>query len=263
LTLIAACDPGKNDSTDGSSTSSSTSSSTDPTESADPTDSTGATESPDPTESTGATESPDPTDSTGATDATASSTSPNTSDPDTSGTTGPDEDEFGFICVELAKAESEESDPFAGTATIYLTLEYESCLNDFYTETHPEYAGGPEGTAVLEEWVGRLCSEPVAGALVACEVDGFEQNLPDGAPAQFTVVYKALDAAQIDGRTLLWGPAPLAEFAGCEPTARAVSVLGFPDGGGPLWSAQTWENPVGLVKSEASGCIQVAVAKAP
>jgi hypothetical protein len=185
--------------------------------------------------------------------------------PDTTGTTGTEADEFGFICVELAKAESEESDPFAGTATIYLTLELESCLNDFYT-THPEYMEGPEGTALAAEWADRLCSESVAAGVVSCAVDQFEYNMSEGHPIQIGVVYKVLDAAQIDGRTLLWGPAPLAELAGCEPTARLtapVSLQGFPDGGGPLWSAQSWENPVGVVKSEASGCIKVAVAKTP
>lgn len=251
LTLIAACNPGKNDTDDGPSSSSSSSSTSSASGSSGSTD---------------ATESTDAADATGGTDASDASTSPNSSDPmpstsGTSGTTGPDADEFGFICVELVKAESEESDPFAGTTMIILTLEYESCLTDFYTVTHPEYfVEGEEGTAVFAEWVGRLCSEPVAPALVACEVAQFAFNIAK-PPFQMTVEYKALDAAQIDGRTLLWGPAPLAELAGCEPTARLVNVAGY--GGEQLWSAQSWDNPVGTVKSEASGCIQVAVAKMP
>lgn len=253
--LIAACNPEKNDTEDASSTSSSTTAestgATDPTDGSDPTES---------TDGTGATES---TDATGATEP-PSTTSSNPSEPPPE-TTGSEADAFGFVCVELARAESEESDPFAGTDTIYLTLELEPCLNDFY-QTHPEYSDGPEGLAVLEEWRNRLCSESLAPGLVACEVDHFETNMGDGVPTRITVAYKALDAAQIDGRTLLWGPAPLAELAGCEPKARftsPVSLQGFPENGGPLWSAQTWEDPSALVKSEASGCIQVAVAKAP
>ncbi|MCY1007797.1 hypothetical protein OV079_20015 [Nannocystis pusilla] len=257
MTLITACNPGKNDTEDGSSTSSSTSSAS----TADPTGSTGATDPTDaidPTESTESTESTDGNDPTSTT--TSSSSEP---PPDTTGTTGSEADEFGFVCVELAKAESEESDPFAGTDTIYLTLELEPCLNDFY-QSHPEYVDGPEGLAVLDEWRARLCSEAVAPGLVSCEVDHFETNMSEGVPIQFTVAYKVLDAAQIDGRMLLWGPAPLAELAGCEPKAKLttpVSVQGFPENGGPLWSAQSWENPVGLVKSEADGCIKVHVAK--
>ncbi|MCY0995175.1 hypothetical protein OV203_49065 [Nannocystis sp. ILAH1] len=254
MTLLAACAPGKNDTDDDSSTSSSTSSAStaDPTESTDATDPTDATESTESTDATGTTEPPSTTTS-----------NPTEPPPETTGTTGSEADEFGFICVELAKAESEESDPFAGTDTIYLTLELDPCLNEFY-QTHPEYVDGPEGTAVLEEWRGRLCSETVAPGLVSCEVDHFETNMGEGVPTQFTVAYKVLDAAQIDGRTLLWGPAPLAELAGCEPKARLTTpfgVQGFPENGGPLWSAQSWENPVGLVKSEANGCIKVHVAK--
>lgn len=252
LTLIAACGPGKNDTDDDTSTSSSTSSAS----TADPTDATGVTESPDPTDATAATESTDA--------ASTTHSNPSEPPPDTTGTTGTETDEFGFICVELAKAENEESDPFAGTDTIYLTLELEPCLNDFY-QAHPEYVDGPEGLAVLEEWRGRLCSETVAPGLVSCEVDHFETNMGEGHPIQFTVAYKVLDAAQIDGRTLLWGPAPLAELAGCVPKARLTtpaSLQGFPENGGPLWSAQSWTDPSALVKSEASGCIRVNVAKA-
>ncbi|WP_434416905.1 hypothetical protein [Nannocystis pusilla] len=213
------------------------------------------------------TDSPDPTaatESTESTDATSTTHSnPSEPPPDTTGTTGTEADEFGFVCVDLVKADSEDNDPFAGTATIFLTLELAPCLHDFY-QTHPEYVDGPEGLAVLEEWRSRLCSESTAPGLVPCEVDHFETNMGEGVPTQFTVAYKVLDAAQIDGRTLLWGPAPLAELAGCEPKAKLttpVGVQGFPENGGPLWSAQSWENPIGLVKSEANGCIKVHVTK--
>lgn len=260
MTLIAACTPDKND-TDSSTSSSTSSSSTDATGPTDATVSTDATDATDPTASTDATDATDSTDATGS----ASSADPSDTMPGTTGTTGGEEDEFGFICVELVRAESEESDPFVGTASISLTLELDPCLRDFYTEAHPEYVSGPEGLAVLEEWRDRLCSEPVVGGLVSCEVDQFEFGLAEEAPATLGVVYNVLDAAQIDGRMLLWGPAPLAELAGCEPKARLttpLNLVGFPENGGPLWSAQSWDNPVGLVKSEASGCIKVQVAKA-
>jgi len=246
LTLLAACAPGKSDTDDDASTASSTSSAS----------------------AAASTDATDATDATGGTDATDANEATTHSDPsgpppETTGTTGSEADQFGFICVELAKAESEESDPFADTATILVTLELDPCLHDFYTETHPEYVNGPEGTAVFDEWLPRLCSEEVAPGLVPCKLELLEFGKGEGVPMQITMVYRALDAAQIDGRMLLWGPAPLAELAGCEPTARLTTpagVQGFPENGGPLWSAQSWEDPIGLVKSEASGCIKVHVA---
>lgn len=248
---LAACGPGKHDTDDGSSSTSSS------TTASSPTDATGSTDASSPTDATGSTGA---TDATGTAETTQGPTSNGTTGtPDT--TTGGEADQFGFICVVLKKAESEESDPFVGTEMIRLTLDYEACLSEYYS-THPGQVNNAE---VFGAWVDRLCSEPVDAPLVACEVDTFEQGFPDGGPSYMAVQYKVSDAAQIDGRTLLWGPAPLAATAGCEPTAKftvAGSATGFSQGP-PVWTAQSWVNPVGTVHSEATGCIEVAVARVP
>src|SRR5690606_27279163 len=48
----------------------------------------------------------------------------------------PEVEEFGFACLELVQAASEEQNPFMNTAKIRVTLRYEDCLIEYYTQKH-------------------------------------------------------------------------------------------------------------------------------
>jgi hypothetical protein len=189
----------------------------------------------------------------------------------------PDEptEEFGFTCIELLQAESEEENPFLGTAEIKATLRYEPCLIDYYTKLHvEERLDAPEGRETFERWRERLCNEGVTDPLVPCEVesiDSFGQQLIDAGMSsvyQMTITYKVTDASLIRGRNLLWGPGPTESFAECQMGQKPFVYLALPgdiiglDGAGkPLWQVLSYSNPRGIMQRNTAGCIQVEIAK--
>lgn len=185
-----------------------------------------------------------------------------------------DPEEFGFACIELLQAESEEENPFLGTAAIKATLRYEPCLVEYYTQKHvEERIDAPEGRETFERWRERLCSESVSDPLVPCEVesiDSFTQQLVDADPPinQMTITYKVTDASLIRGRSLLWGPGPVEAFADCQMGQKPFVFLALPgdiigvDGAGkPIWQALSWSSPRGVMQRNTAGCIQVEIAK--
>lgn len=214
------------------------------------------------------------TDGKPTTDAEPITTSDTTDDEPTTteGTTtgGPEEEPFGFVCLRVLKADNAEGDPFVGTAQIDVTLKYNACLTGYYRERHPEHAlAAEEGAAIVEAWRARLCHEPVASELVACDVDSlasFEQVLGDDATGQMTITYEITDPAQIDGRLLLWGPGPVAAAAECPmgqlPTVRPTlpsDVLGRNAEGQVVWQMQSWDFSDPLFGHDAAGCIEAFV----
>jgi hypothetical protein len=209
-------------------------------------------------------EEPTTTDDAPTTDATTSTTS---GEPTTTGTTGPEGEPFGFVCMDVLKAESVEGDPFAGTAKIRITLKYDQCLIDYYTKRHPEHRfDAPEGAAIVDEWRARLCSE-LPDSLVPCEVESLAQTFEEGiSKFEMAVTYQIGDPARIDGRLLLWGPGPVDAVAECEgqlPSVRMTlptDLVGLDAEGGVLWAAQSWSNPVSVFKNDAAGCIEVSAA---
>lgn len=186
-------------------------------------------------------------------------------------------EEFGFTCVDLLQAESEEVDPFPGTTEIRLTLRYDQCLIDYYTAKHTEQRlDGTEGPETFERWRERLCSEPVADPLVACEItdlSAFQQTLQESGTTmvyQMTISYKIKDSSQIRNRTLLWGPGPLEAYAECESGQRPYvklalpsDVIGINKEGKTIWSAESWSNPLGVMQLTSGGCIEAEIKGAP
>jgi hypothetical protein len=186
-----------------------------------------------------------------------------------------DVESFGFACVRLSQADGqsfvstqpeEDDDRFAGTAEIRLTLRYETCLADYYV-AHPEQAsGGDQGSAIFKAWRPRLCNEPVVDSLVACEVTSISQSLNTGHE-MMTITYTITDPAQIAGRTLLWGPGPVAETADCpeglEPAAKLLltsDLMGFDADGGVLWSATSSSSEsAAIMKHDTQGCIEAEI----
>ncbi|HET6585320.1 MAG TPA: hypothetical protein VFG69_17800 [Nannocystaceae bacterium] len=166
------------------------------------------------------------------------------------GTTGPDvELQHGFVRVQLQRAASQESDPFAGTERVQITLNYEQCLFDFYVEEPDWTPTGPDGESVFgsadlggEGWFDRLCHVDVPD-LVDCEVASIEQQLDPIPVLRITYVV----SGELDGRVLPFGPLPTAALAGCVdpalPSVRLGSgslVVGFDGANAKIWDGTTF-----------------------
>ena len=181
-------------------------------------------------------------------------------------------DEFGFTCVQLGRGESVMVDPFPGTYEIIVTLNYEQCLIDYYTMKHPEMRlDGPDdmGPAIFEEWRTRLCSEDVSQR-IECEIPegGFEQIIQETGIKSYkmSVRYRTLDSNALDGRVILWGPAPLTENAECATGLSSFAQLGTLSGvlgrdkdGNTLWQVQSFSDRRGKIDSKGAGCIKANV----
>jgi hypothetical protein len=174
--------------------------------------------------------------------------------------------------MRLAVGEGVEGDPFAGTDKVVVTMYYEPCLIDYYTEKHPEMRlDGPadKGGQVFAAWKTRLCEEEVEGR-IDCSVDSFEQTLQDGGVTpiyNMTVTYRTPNPGQLDGGMLLWGPGPVTEYADCDdggyPFVRLTGlsdVVGLDAFGEPLWSLQSYgPTPRGLIDDVAAGCLLLPI----
>ncbi len=176
---------------------------------------------------------------------------------------------FGFACVDLARGEGVEGDPFAGTQKIVVTLDYQPCLIDYYINKSPDMRQtGTKGAFVFEHWKDRLCTEAVTGR-IDCEVESLEQVLMEtGTEAyRMTATYVTPQPDQLDGRTVLWGPAPLTDYAGCaeglEASASLSSlsgVIGLDADGATIWQVQSFGGGPGLIHLGDGGCIRAHIA---
>ena len=156
-----------------------------------------------------------------------------------------------------------------GTRKITVTLNYEACLIDYYTVKHPEMQQvGSEGAQVFAAWQSRLCSEEVPGR-AECEVESIEQTLVvDGTESyKSAVTYTVAADAELEGRSLLWGPAPLPEFAECEDGAEPFvnlsslsGVVGFDENDVALWQVQSFGDKRVKIGLGGMGCIAASIA---
>ena len=150
--------------------------------------------------------------------------------------TGGEPDDHGTIRVELVPSNGDAS-IFDDTAAVIATVHYESCLQDFYLNEHPEYQdSGPDGAPVFADFAARLCSE--FADTPACSVTDITQNLfPDNQVYSVTVTFAIDDPATLADRELRLGPLPTAELAGCSPRVelRQTGLLGRDAGGLTIW----------------------------
>lgn len=177
-------------------------------------------------------------------------------------------EKFGFTCIDLNQGEGVTSDPFIGTYRIIATLNYEQCIKDFYLDRHPELRfDGKEGPAVFDEWKERLCSEEVTGR-IECEIEEFKQTLMStGTPTyKMSISYITPKSNELNGRTLLWGPGPLPDFAECTESqqpfvnlATLSGVIGQDKDGKTLWQVQSFGDMRGLMQLRGGGCIQANI----
>lgn len=157
----------------------------------------------------------------------------------------PEEDTHGYVRIQFARATSEASNPYEGTAQVQLQMAYEDCYQNFYT-TNPNWAiDGVDGSLVFgtledggEGWRDRLCEEDEGGR-AECEVVEFQQLLD--ADSRLTVTYNL--NGPLESRTLLFGPLPLADLTECEgglsPRVRlnVGGTRGLDANGQQVWSA--------------------------
>ncbi|MEM6996364.1 MAG: hypothetical protein AAF721_38005 [Myxococcota bacterium] len=144
-----------------------------------------------------------------------------------------DDGGHGVVLLELRRGQSADVDPFAGTAEVQATLDYNMCLRKFYARNSNWSFVGPDGEQVAADWETDLCGEGTVG----CTVDSIEQV--DGMALR--VRYATPTA--VENLELAFGPLPDATLAGCEPIARVGggdSVVGFDAEGAKLWEVQSF-----------------------
>lgn len=175
-----------------------------------------------------------------------------------------DPETHGFVCVEIRTGLGSASDPaalYAGTTHIKVTVNYLGCLQEFYENTHTEYAqNGVEGEAVFAEWMERMCSETYNGR-AECTVTDIRQDL--STAKNLTITYAINDANAIQNRRFLVAPLPLEEFAGCKPDVKVSgdsAVSGYNAEGGQIWNIEAFNETVeARATLGGGGCIPVDV----
>ena len=178
-------------------------------------------------------------------------------------TEDPPPEMHGFVCVQASPSllwADKVDELFAGTAEIRTTVNYGTCLQEFYTSTNSNYAqDGVEGEEVFLEWEERLCSEEIAGAF-GCEVNSFKQNFT-GMNANLQISYTGIDPAGIEGRKIPIGPIPLEILSECTPqvSLAASSVAGYDSEGAQIWSVETFGIDKANADTSARGCMTVNI----
>ncbi len=183
-----------------------------------------------------------------------------------SGCTEEEPEEFGFTCIELRRGEAVDNDPFAGTRTVEITLNYEPCLREYYLNKRPEMrADGVEGEVVFAEWKDRLCTEEISGR-ATCEVEAFEQILTEvDMSYRMRLTYTVENL--VAGQKLLWGPGPLPDFAECAMGLKPfvnlstlTGVVGKDAAGKTIWDVQSFGSMRGIMQLTGGGCIGANIA---
>lgn len=183
------------------------------------------------------------TSSSSAGDASASVGHSNTTAVDgTGGTSG-----LGHGAIELIfrRGESSIGDPYVGTARVIVTMDYETCLRDYYEANPDAQQDGSEGQLVFgrladggEGWQDRLCSGVEMGQ-APCSILSIRQRFDSGTPF-LSVEYEV--QGSIENQVLLFGPLPTAATAGCsDPIVRVSPILptGYDAQDTQIWIAET------------------------
>jgi hypothetical protein len=154
---------------------------------------------------------------------------------------------FGTIRIEISPLGG-NLEILSGTTEITVTVNYESCLQDFYLERNTTYTqDGVQGSAVFAEWQERLCSSEFSD-IPACEVTEIKQNLLEAnAVYSLTITYQINDndPANLAYRELHVGPIPVEAFAGCgegeSPLVelRQPGLIGKNANGDQIWRIST------------------------
>jgi hypothetical protein len=165
----------------------------------------------------------------------------------------PEPENYGTIRIELAPLGG-DANIVAGTATAVVTVNYGQCLQDFYLSRNPAHQqDGVEGSAVFQDWAGRLCSD--FDRTPDCEVVSIEQLLLETDDIYtLKITYKINDPTSINYRELRIGPLPTEDFAGCTGASAEDSrpfvtfqgmgaVLGRDAQESQLWRISSYQSP--------------------
>jgi hypothetical protein len=153
---------------------------------------------------------------------------------------------FGTIRIEVAPLGGELS-ILAGTVEVAATVNYETCLQDFYLLNNTTYTqDGVDGAPVFEDWKNRLCTEFTD--VPDCEVTEIKQNLLEANDVySLTITYRINDndPANLAYREFRVGPVPVEAFAGCgdglSPLVelRQTGLIGKDANGNQIWRIAT------------------------
>ena len=176
--------------------------------------------------------------------------------------------EHGFVKIQVVRADNEESTPFVGTAQVFIAMEYEACLQNFY-EANPNYAqSGADGSLVFgtmadggEGWRDRLCDGEFPNQ-ADCDVLEIEQELDNSK--QLRITYQ-INSDVLDGRVFKVGPVPTPELAMCDgglpPIIRLVApnpVQGYNAQGDAIWETSSFDSAVGTPGQGAELVVKVS-----
>lgn len=153
---------------------------------------------------------------------------------------------FGTIRIEISPLGG-NLEILAGTTEVVATVNYESCLRDFYLQRNPTYQqDGVDGEPVFTDFETRLCTD--YPDIPGCEITTIEQTLVEANDVYtLKVTYKITDndPANLAYREFHVGPLPTEAFAGCgegqSPLVelRQTGLLGRDSGGTQIWRIST------------------------
>ncbi|MBC8069047.1 MAG: hypothetical protein IAG13_11995 [Deltaproteobacteria bacterium] len=168
----------------------------------------------------------------------------------------PEDDELlthGFVQLAFERGESQDMNPYVGTAQVVATMAYEECLAAFYDNNPGMRAEGPEGSLVFgreedggEGWSDRLCQPGQVDSQAQCEIVSIVQNFE--TVNQVTITYQIEQTGgDIEGYRLLFGPIPTEATADCVPPTSPVvrigangAVKGRNGAGDDIWTTESF-----------------------
>lgn len=156
-----------------------------------------------------------------------------------------EDDQHGYVKIQLRRAENQSESPFGGTDTIQAIINYDTaqsqCLEEFYGANPNWLYDGLDGGEVFQDWMdNKICGGiSDADGPIDCESATVTQDFRDVPTLK--IVYNGV-SQPLENHVLIVGPLPTADLAVCEggvdPTVRitAPNVTGRGGGGTQVWS---------------------------
>ena len=150
-------------------------------------------------------------------------------------------DELGVVRVGFEISSGASGDPYAGTASVVVELDYLDCILDFYADDPRYRLDGVRGAKSLADAQGPygLCGSGEDLGL-DCDVVAIEEVT--GQRPGLRVEYDVRGLTE--GTHVLFGPLPTKDLTQCDPTVRVGSneaVQGFDAAGALLWKVISFD----------------------
>lgn len=156
------------------------------------------------------------------------------------------EEDHGYILMRLVPAADTRDDWASGSTTFTVSVQYDSCLQEFY-EAHPRWRENDvDGMPIFDAWEGMLCELPVDD-LVGCQVESIFQEFSN--TSQLLIRFTPTDLDGMNGTVVPIGPFPTEAMAGCEPVVRIESgaAVGVEFIGEKIWEAVGFSSETAVV----------------